>query len=373
MMKKGNLDLIKKMNRTLVLETIRRDQPISRASISKKLGLSRSTVTLVVNELLEKKFVFELGLGDSTVGGGRKGMKLGFNPKSGYGVGVDIGRSNIIIIITDMDSDIVFKEIYPSTNNVETIANYISTSMSKSGVDTKRIFGIGIGVPGLVNTRSGEIIELSALGWKNFNLLEQIQPYFKYPIFVNNDVNCAALGERWVDKTDNMIFIAIGSGIGSAIIANGDLVEGHHFSAGEINLFIDREDIKHGKENNSESIGVFEQQVSGLAFEKLGYSAEFVLSNYKKGQKEIDQIIDQFVNYLSITLANMTSFLNPEKIVIGGGVSKSLNVVIEDIKQKVASFTNIPVEIELACLGSDAGALGAIAYAFDKIQNEDFM
>ncbi|MFD2617530.1 ROK family transcriptional regulator [Terrilactibacillus laevilacticus] len=372
-MKKGNLDLIKKMNRALVLETIRRDQPISRASISKKLGLSRSTVTLVVNELLEKKFVFELGLGDSTVGGGRKGMKLGFNPKSGYGVGVDIGRSNIIIIITDMDSDIVFKEIYPSTKDVERIADYISTSMSKSGVDTKRIFGIGIGVPGLVNTRSGEIIELSALGWKNFNLLEQMQPYFKCPIFINNDVNCAALGERSIDKTDNMIFLAIGSGIGSAIIANGELVEGHHFSAGEINLFVDREDTKHGRVNNSKSIGVFEQQVSGLAFEKLGYSAEFVLSNYKKGQKEIDQIIDQFVTYLSITLANMTSFLNPKKIVIGGGVSKSLNIVIEDIKHKVASLTSIPVEIELACLGSDAGALGAIAYAFDKIQTEDFM
>src|SRR3954462_1393957 len=118
MSKTGNLDLIKNLNRSLVLETIRNEQPISRAMVAKKLGLSRSTVTLMVNDLLAKKFVVELGLGDS-LGGGRKGIELGFNPKSGFGIGVDIGRTKMMVVITDLDGEIVINERFKSTNSID--------------------------------------------------------------------------------------------------------------------------------------------------------------------------------------------------------------------------------------------------------------
>lgn len=373
MNKTGNLDLIKNLNRSLVLETIRNEQPISRARIAKKLGLSRSTVTLMVNDLLAKKFVVELGFGES-IGGGRRGIELGFNPKSGYGVGVDIGRTKIMVIITDLDGEIAFKEKYKATTNIDEIIQIIQVSIEKSNVEKELILGMGLGLPGTVNSLTGEIIDVSTLDWGQLNIIEKLKPYFSFPIFINNDVNCAALGERWLggkEKIDDMFFIAIGSGVGSAIISKGELIEGHQFSAGEIHLYIDREDIAKNRINPKNGDGVFEQQVSGIALSKTGYKPSEIFSNYKNGNKEVVDIVENFVLHLSTAISNVVSLLNPQKVVIGGGVSQSLDVVIEQIRKNVSNLTPIPTDIELACLGSDAGALGCVAYVFEKLQEAE--
>jgi glucokinase len=373
MSKTGNMDLIKRLNRALVLETIRSEQPISRAMVAKKLGLSRSTVTLMVNDLLAKKFVVELGLGDS-IGGGRKGIELGFNQKSGFGVGVDIGRTKMVVVITDLDGEIIFKEKFQSTNSIDEIIQTIKRCIEKSTVDINRILGLGFGLPGIVNSLTGEIIDVPLLNWGEFNFIERLKPFFPFPVFINNDVNCAALGERWLggkEKVDDMFFIAIGSGVGSAIISKGDLIEGHRFSAGEINHYIDREDVKQYRIGPADGVGVFEQQVSGPALGKFGYLPSELFLEYKGGNKEVEPIVEDFVLHLSTTIANVVSLVNPQKVVIGGGVSQSLDIVIEQIRTWVSKLTPVPTEVELACLGSDAGALGSVAYVFEKLQNID--
>ncbi|WML58635.1 ROK family transcriptional regulator [Neobacillus sp. PS2-9] len=373
MSKTGNLDLIKRLNRSLVLETIRNEQPISRAIVAKKLGLSRSTVTLMVNDLLAKKFVIELGLGDS-IGGGRKGIELGFNPKSGFGVGVDIGRTKILVVITDLDGEIVYRKGFDSTNSIDGIIQLIKGCIEKSNVDINRILGLGFGLPGIVNSLTGEIIEVPLLNWGQFNFIERIKPFFPFPVFINNDVNCAALGERWLggkEKIDDMFFIAIGSGVGSAIIAKGNLIEGHGFSAGEINHYIDREDVKKGRAGSRNGVGVFEQQVSGPALSELGYPPSELFSEYKRGNEEVKPIVENFILHLGTAISNAVTLLNPQKVVIGGGVSQSLDVVIEQIRDWVCKLIPIPTEVELACLGSDAGALGAVANVFAKLQDSE--
>lgn len=369
----GNLDLIKKLNRSLVLETIRNEQPISRALISKKLGLSRSTVTLMVNDLLAKKFVVELGLGDS-VGGGRKGVQLGFNAKSGFGVGVDIRRKKILLVITDLNGDIVYKENFATPTRIEEIVEIVKRCIETSEVDESRILGMGFGIPGTVNSSTGEIIDVPSLNWGQFNLIEKIKPSFSFPISINNDVNCAALGERWLggkEKVDDMFFIAIGSGVGSAIISKGELVEGYGYSAGEIQFYIDREDIKKNRIRQIDGVGVFEQQVSGVALTKFGYSPSEIFLKYKEGNKEFETVVEELIIHLSTVIANVVSLLNPQKVIIGGGVSKSLGMVIEQIRNRVSELTPIPTEIEIACLGHEAGALGAVAYVFEKLQESD--
>ncbi|MEH6907155.1 ROK family transcriptional regulator [Neobacillus drentensis] len=373
MSKTGNLDLIKNLNRSLVLETIRNEQPISRAMVAKKLGLSRSTVTLMVNDLLAKKFVVELGLGDS-LGGGRKGIELGFNPKSGFGIGVDIGRTKMMVVITDLDGDIVFKQRFKSTNSIDEIIHTIKGCIEKSKIDINLILGLGFGLPGIVNSLTGEIIDVPLLNWEQFNFIERLKPFFPFPIFINNDVNCAALGERWLggkEKIDNLFFIAIGSGIGSAIISKGDLIEGHRFSAGEINHYIDRDDLKNNRLSPVNGVGIFETQASGPALSKFGYTPSKLFLEYKRGNTEVEGIVDDFVIHLSTVISNVVSLLNPQKVIIGGGVSGSLDVVIEPIRNRVSKLTPIPTEVELACLGDEAGALGSVAYVFEKLQDTD--
>lgn len=370
----GSLDLIKRINRSLVLEIIREEQPISRALIAKKLGLSRSTVTSVVNDLLQKKFVVELGLGDSSKGGGRRGIELGFNPKSGYGIGVDIGRTRTLLVFSDLSGEIAYRQEAKTNDSIESTIDFIKEGIEKSGIDESLILGMGIGLPGIVNSRTGVVLDVPMQDWVGVNLLERTRKPFKFPVYVNNDVNCAAMGERWLSRdgwSDDLFFIAIGTGVGSAIIANGELVEGHHFSAGEINCFVDREDLRLGRSVQSEGSGPFERQISGTALAGTGLSPEELFAKYRSGDAEAKSVIEAFVTYLSVTIANVASLLNPEHVVIGGGVSGSMDTVIDTIRQQVAELTPIRTNIRLAIQGKDAGALGAASYVFQQLQNAE--
>jgi glucokinase len=369
----GSLDLIKRLNRSLVLETIRNLQPISRAKIAKKINLSRSTVSSLVDELLRKKLVVELGLGESTKEGGRKGVELGFNPKSAFGVGVDIGGTKILVFITDLNGEIVYREKVETTMNVENIIDIIKKFLVKAGIRDHDVIGMGVGVPGITNTKEGLVVDAPSLKWTNVKLHEQLQEQFKFPVFINNDVNCAALGERWLGSgknTDDMFFLAIGTGVGSAIISNGELIYGHNYQSGEIAYNISEEDIRQGNFNKLGEFGLFEKKTSGQSLAQLGFSSRELFQEYEKGNSKVIPIMENFILQLSITIANCVNILNPECVVIGGGVSESMGTIIKQIEESVERFTPIKTKIQLASLGGDAGCLGAVAYAFEEMKNK---
>ncbi|XID93819.1 ROK family transcriptional regulator [Paenibacillaceae bacterium WGS1546] len=366
----GHLELIKKINRSLVLEKVRSHQPISRAQIAKELNLSKSTVSSIVDELVSRKLVIELGEGSTTKAGGRPAAMLGFNPSSAFGIGVDIGGTKILVIITDLAGKVVYKKKTKTTNKVNEIVELVKQSLIEAGIQEKDVIGMGIGVPGTTN--DGVVIRAKALNWINYKLKDLVQSHFSFPIFINNDVNCAALGERWLgsgDRSDHLFFIAIGTGIGSAIIANGQLIYGHNSRAGEINYLIGREDMNNKVFNVLGETGVFEGKVSGSSLGKHGFTSEELFAKYSGGEAEVIPIIDEFVKDLAIGIANAVSLLNPEKVILGGGVSESMQVVVDDLQDLVNKLTPIRTEIRLANLGGDAGALGAIAFTFDMVEH----
>ncbi|MFY0544116.1 ROK family transcriptional regulator [Brevibacillus sp. H7] len=363
--------LIKNTNHSLVLELIRSEQPISRASISKKLGLSRSTVSSIVDDLLHRKIIIELGFGNSTKEGGRPGIQLGFNPKSAYGVGVDIGGTKVLIIITDWDGEVVYKRKLKTSSNIDDLVAMIKDSIQESGIQEQLIIAMGVGVPAITNTKQGIVIDSPALGWQNLPLRDIMQGHFSFPVFINNDVRCAALGEKWLgsgNQSRHMAFIAFGTGVGCAIVSNGELIEGHHFSAGEIGYLIDGEDVRNGLENRVGQFGTFENKTSGTALSGHGFTGAELFQQYKNGNPLAISVIEKFVLDVSIAIANICSLLNPEKVILGGGVSESMHLVLEKIIENIKKFTPNHPEVELARLGTDAGGLGAIAFAFQKIQ-----
>ncbi|MDB5055498.1 MAG: hypothetical protein JWM44_3548, partial [Bacilli bacterium] len=332
---KVNLDIMKKINRSLILNTIRSYQPLSRAQIAQKLKMSRSTVSSIVEELLLKKLVVELGYGNSTSEGGRRGVELGFNPKSAYGIGVDIGGTKILVVITDLDGCIEFREKFQTTSDTKKIIEIIKQSINKAGLSEKDIVAMGVGVPG-ITTKEGLVVDAPALNWTNLYLKSNLQEHFRFPVFINNDVNCAALGERWLgsgNNADDLFFIAIGTGVGSAIVANGELIQGHQCAAGEIAYNISENDIKQGQENHLGEFGVFEKKVSGSALEKYYSSLDQLFIEYTQGNKAASEIIENFILHLSINIANVVNLLNPEFVLIGGGVSELMGDVIEKIQE----------------------------------------
>jgi glucokinase len=287
-----------------------------------------------------------------------------------YGVGVDIGGTKILIHIADAEGNIVYKNKIGTSGQFEAIHNHVMESLNSASVSLDHVAAIGFGVPGITDSSKGIVIDAPALHWTNVPFKAKMETYFNKPIFVNNDVNCAAMGERWIGSAqdvDDMVFIAIGTGVGSAIIANGSLLQGSSYMAGEIAYLVTEDDISGGHSNAFGQFGLYEKKISGSALSQHGELPSVLFEKYAVGDKMAVPIINKFVADLSIGIANIVSVLNPQKVIIGGGVSGSLPVVLESIRSKVAQLTPIPTTIELSSLGEEAGAIGAIAFAIDQL------
>ncbi|MFD0695912.1 ROK family protein [Paenibacillus sp. GCM10027628] len=370
-MKKRNLEYLKQINRELVLETIRTDQPISRAKVAQKLNFSRSTVSAIVDELIAKKFVVETGLSSSTREGGRRAIELSFNPQSGFGIGVELMESGMRLCITDLDGNVVWNDLWEEGIEFQKIHDCILQSLEKAAVSMERVIAVGFCIPGLTNSKEGIIVDAPALNWKNVKFVEEMTRRLGKPVYMNNDVNCAALSERWVGGAKDLddfiyIYIGLGSGVGSAIVANGSLVLGKHFMAGEIAYLALEEDVSDKPLNEIGQFGIFEKKVSGKALAASEKSVHALFKSYEKGDKQAIATVDRFIKHLSIGIANMVSLLNPEKVIIGGEVSAYLIPVLEKIQARVEKITPIQTIVETAVMGAEAGVLGVIAYAFDQ-------
>ena len=301
-------------------------------------------------------------------------MNLLFREDSSYAIGVDIGGTKVLIAIADDDGNIIFKEKVKTSPDVREIIKAVDACIHKMNINRNKIRGIGVGVPGMVNSKDGIVIDSPSLKWGNLKLKDIFSRHYLVSIAVKNDVNLAILGERFFggNESDNIFYIAIGTGVGSAIIANGQIVEGAGYSAGEIGYFVGREDIIPGRVNGFLEFGTFERKTSGSALTtkalELGYSPRELFLQYRQNNPQVEPVIHEFVIQLSIAIANGVSLLNPELVVIGGGVAESLDCIIDQIRKHVANFTPVTTRIELSKLGGEAGALGGIA-CFIKHQN----
>lgn len=369
----GHLELIRRINRSTILNTIKEEQPISRAQVAKRLGFSKATVSAIVDELLEKRLIVEYTDYPSESRVGRPSTMLGFNPKSAYCIGMDIGGTKLMTIITDLDGEIIYEKKTPTSNQVEELAAAVRCAIEDCALEEKDIFGMGIGVPGTV-MGDGVVVRAKALRWHNLPLKKILGEMFEFPVFVGNDVNLAALGERWLgsgDRVDDMLFITLGTGIGGAIVCNGRLVLGTQGRSGEIGYFLEARDVEEGNLNRLGFPGILEQKCSGTALGQHGCLAEELFLAYQNQDARAVKIIDKFIREFSVSIANCISLLNPEKVVIGGGVSDSLTAVVGRIREEVARMTPIQADVCLASLGAKAGALGAINFASTQIEQQD--
>nr|WP_255654575.1 ROK family protein [Cohnella sp. REN36] len=287
-----------------------------------------------------------------------------------YSVGVDIGGTKIMILIADPSGEIVYRKKVNTSGEFDVISGHIAECLRIADIPLEQVAAIGFGVPGIANSEEGTVIEAPALKWNHVPFRERMQRYFDKPIFVDNDVNCAALGEKWLGSarnTNDFVVVAIGTGVGSAIMANGSLVKGNDYMAGEVAYMVVEQDVLSNRSNSFGDFGLFEKKISGLALSQHGTMPNELFERFVRGDEKSISIIHQFVTDLSIGIANMVSMLNPQKVILCGGVAQSLPAVLERIRSTVASLTPVPTTIELTTIGEEAGAIGAAALAFEKV------
>jgi glucokinase len=232
------------INRSAILELIRRETPISRTAIARKLGVSLPTVMRIVDELIADGFVRLQG--ETEWSGGRRRPLLEFNTE-GYAVlGVDMGGTKMYGAVSDLGGNMIDEINIPhhGTTGEESfnrLVTLIDNLLASPKVKGRRVRGIGVGVPGITLHDEGIVKWVYTLNWKDFPLKAKLMKKYKLPIIVDNDVNLAALGEHWFgagQNTQNMIVMAVGTGIGAGIIVDGALYRGSREASGEIGQMI---------------------------------------------------------------------------------------------------------------------------------------
>jgi N-acetylglucosamine repressor len=390
-LKKGSFQGMKSLNKSIVLNKIRNNGPISRAQIAKETSLTPPTVSSIVKELIDSKLVTESQQGVSN--GGRKPTMLIINGDGFYVIGIDVGPKTLRIVLTNLNGKVLDQHAIdlPSTSTNETLLNLmvsqIQRMMDANEDKPGQIIGIGVGMHGVVDVAKGVSLFAPNLQLRDIPIKETLESHFQVMIKVENDARAMALGEAWFGSgngTQNVVTVNVGRGIGAGIVLEGKLFHGDTFLAGEIgHMAIDLS----GKKCICGSYGCLQTVAAGPA---IGEAAQKELSMGKssvlrdwidgdlekingemvyKGAVEGDSVCVSILEntgiYLGIGFTNLIHLLNPSKIIIGGGVSNAgnyiLNSIRETIHQRGLTQKAKTTEVTVSKLGQQATAIGAVA------------
>lgn len=377
-MQRGTFQLMKSVNKSIVLNKIRMNEPISRAQIAKETSLTPPTVSGIVKELIEDGIVVESALGKSQ--GGRKPTLLHINQNGFYVIGVDIGPNTIQCILTNISGEIINRTESRIGSNIssekfmEKIKNDIQFTIDNSPYQEK-IIGIGIAMHGVVDVEKGISLVAPNLGLRNILIKEELEKEFDLLVKVENDARVMALGESWFGnhgEVESMLAVNIGSGVGAGLVYNGKLYHGAQDIAGEIgHMTIDM----NGEICECGNKGCLQTFATGSAIaERAGKSTgEEVYQLALTGDQAAKDVFEETGRVLGIGLTNIIHVINPELIVIGGGVSKAKEFLLDPLQKtiegRVLTEEAKNTKIVFTNLGDDATLLGAIALHLVELFN----
>lgn len=397
----ANSHYINKLNKIKILNIIRNQKSISRADISKISKISAPTVTRIVDSLINKEgLIREVGIGKSR--GGRKPILMEFAAEDNYVIGIDVGRTHIDGILTNLNSEIMneirmettLEEGYDSI--IKRITEIIYELRNDPKIKGEKIFGVGLAVAGLIN-RVQNIVEFSPdFHWENVDIEKSLKKNCDLPIKFDNVTRVMALGELWygIGKyVKNFIVINVGYGIGAGIIINEEPLYGPYGMAGEIGH------ITMDKSSNylcdCGNYGCLEALSSGRAIAdrmkseiKAGkktiltewidndeslITAKLVATGAREGDELAKEIFDEAVEYLGIAIANIIDIFSTECVLIGGGVAREDDLIFENIrnhinKRSLRSNTK-RVQLKGVTFGMNAATKGSVALILKEILN----
>lgn len=375
----GDLHLMKKLNKSIILETIIAESPVSRAAISEKTGLNKATVSNLVTELIESQLVYETGPGASS--GGRKPVMLLFNNEAGYAIGVDLGVNYILTMLTDLKGQIVKERRVPLTDlqyeqTLQQLIEAIRWAISSAPNSPYGIVGIGIGVPGLVDP-NGLILSAPNLKWRKVDIKSAIEQEFELPVTIDNEANVGALGEKSYGEYQtarDMIYVSAGIGIGVGIVVNNTLYRGFSGFSGEMGhmtIHMDGLPCSCGNrgcwELYASENALLSRAAAYLQEQSQELSLDALVSLAERGDEGIIQLFREVGYYLGIGIANVINTFNPELVVIGNRLSLIKPwmeaSMLECVEQRSLQYHHRRVQIVFSKLAMKSAAVGAAELA----------
>ena len=306
-------------------------------------------------------------------------------------IGIDLGGTNIAVGTVDEKGTILSRTSTPTlpdrpySDLVKDMAACIHEVTEKAGLSAEEITSIGIGIPGIADQKEGTVVFCTNLGWRDIPLRAEIQKYYDKPVYIDNDATVAGLAESYAGVSvgcHSSVLLTLGTGVGGGIIIEGKPWSGAHgvgSELGHMTLVVDGVPCTCGND------GCVERYCSATAIIRmarqacLGYpeslmvkmvdgdleklEARTVIEAAKAGDSTALQVFNRFTRYLAITVNNVTAFLDPEMIVLGGGVSNAGDFLLNAVKAQLPRYlmykTLPSPRLELARLGNEAGIIGA--------------
>jgi predicted NBD/HSP70 family sugar kinase len=376
------------MNERAVFERIRLLGPVSRPQLAEATGLSKPTISLALVNLERSGLVRHVG--QSSGNSGRAALLYEMRPEAGWVVGVDVGRSWLRVALANLAGEVVLRRQERSQSReakklVAQIGRVVSALAVEAGLSYEDITYTVVGSPGVLDERSGSMrLAANLSGWNGPGVFDALRDKLGPALAVENDINLAALGEQahGLGKgIPNFVFVSVGTGIGMGIVIDGQLHRGARGAAGEIGFLPlgdtepSRDDASKRRRGSLESVAAADAVVANAR--RLGMrnvvSAKQVFESTRDSDKAALETVRVEAEHLARAIAAITSVLDPELVVLGGGIGRNGDLLIAPMERLLRRLLRIPPPpLMVSALGDDAVVLGALAIALARARESVF-
>ena len=375
--------IARKISTNAAVRTVLANGPISRADIAKLTGLSKQTVSEVVRDLIDEGWLRRSGRTDGRRG--RAAITYEINARAGLAASIDLGRAKIAIAIADLLGAIIAETVVATDPRggrhlVDQFETSLHALATEAGVKVGDLRLMVLGTPGVFDSATGHIeVAPNIPGIDAIDLRRLVGERLGIPVLVENDVNLAALAEQWrghgVNKK-NFAFVALGTGIGMGIIANGALVRGARGAAGEISYLPLGGDPFDPR---SFRLGTFESAVGSAAIARryAGFggseesTAKDLFSAFASGETSASATIEETARLIALAIAAIGATLDPEFVILGGNIG-SRPELVDAIRHVLPRCTPYPVRLEISHFGGRAVLIGGLGVAVNHMRDELF-
>jgi predicted NBD/HSP70 family sugar kinase len=353
--------LLRNLNERTVLDAIREGAPISRAEISRRSGISKPTVSLALQSLLEAQLVREAT--ERPDGPGYGAVYFEPVPDAALVLGLDVGARFVRGAVCDLAGTIRARQdvelpVAAVPDAVAAVERLRSSLFAASGLDPDRFDGVVVGVPGVVENATGVLrLAENVEGLEGRAFADELQNALDLPVTLENDINLAALGEQWqgvAQGVDDFVFLSIGTGMGAGLVLRGELHRGRHGAAGEIDFALVGVD-----QRLDPSAPEIAQLASRFAARQA--DARAVFGAARNGDENARAVVGEIARRIALHLAPIASVADVELVVLGGGIGANGDLLLDPIGRLLQEWLPFPPRLEVSTLGDAAVLTGALA------------
>jgi len=360
--------LLRDLNERTVLESIREGAPISRAEISRRSGISKPTVSLALQSLLEAGLVREAV--DRPDGPGYGAVYFEPIAEAALVLGLDLGARFVRGAVCDLDGTVrarhdVELPVADAAGAVEAIARLQSTLLDASGLEPGLVDGVVVGVPGVVEPDSGVLrLAENVAGLEGRAFRDELQDAVGLPVTLENDINLAALGEQWqgvAHGVDDFVFLSVGTGMGAGVVLGGELHRGRHGAAGEVDFAL----VALGVPVDPSA-----PEVEALADGRA--DARGVFAAARGGDEAAQDVVAEVARRIALHVAAVTAVADVSLVVLGGGIGANGDLLLRPVGELLAEWLPYPPRLEVSTLGEAAILTGALAVGLAAARDNVF-